>query len=128
MLRLSTFLSLSFKHRLNPSEDQYTYGYNFIYGLAGLEIEKPYNNNLFNGVRSLTAETKTYLLCADDYEATPTVDKFIKLLNKKDFYKRNNDSNSVLEKAKLEDQLNEVLNKIRWIKSFDGWLILEKFP
>ena len=24
--------------------------------------------------------------CADDYEATPTTDKFIKLINKKDFY------------------------------------------
>lgn len=285
MLRLSTFLSLSYKHRLRSSDDQYTYGYNFFYELAGLEVEKPYNNNLFNGIRSLTEDTRTFLLttpegkkkstlfvsnwlisniqpitkddyldsitavinndetisekiklsllkfhadgkyenflhgslmyaiakdninvkstidvddaefvfeankkcslcgtsievkkgkktaykygitnifpeglssklksdfssirrepfdyyhrsnkicccvaCADDYEATPTTDKFIKLINKKDFYKQANDSNSILEKAKLEDQLNDVIYDIRKIKSFDELVDFRKVP
>lgn len=62
MLRLSTYLSISFEHRKNIELDQYDYGYLFFYELASLEVEKPYNNNLFNGVRDLTNETKNFLL------------------------------------------------------------------
>ena len=65
MLRLSSFLNLSFRHRLKPSDDQYTFGFDFIFELTGTEIEKPYNNNLFNGVRGLTVDVKTYVLLTD---------------------------------------------------------------
>jgi len=285
LLRLSSFLNLSFSHRLRPSDDQYTFGYNFFYELAGIEIEKPYNNNLFNGVRGLTADTKTFILstaagkkkcslfitswlipslqplsindyyssivsvinsddtistktksdllnsynvgkydkflfdslmyaifkdnvdtkstievddaefvfeankkcslcgssievkktkttaykygitnifpeglspslktnfiaigkepfdynhrsnkiccctaCADDYESTPTTDKFIKLLNKKDFYNKVAVANSSLERAKLDDQLSTVLSKLRNIHSYDEIADFRKIP
>lgn len=65
MLRLSSFLNLSFNHRLKLSDDQYTFGYSLFYELAELEIEKPYNNNLFKGVRDLTNNAKTFIHSTD---------------------------------------------------------------
>jgi hypothetical protein len=285
LLRLSSFLNLSFNHRLKLSDDQYTFGYSFFYELAELEVEKPYNNNLFNGVRDLTNNTKTSILstdegkkkaakfitnwlipsiqpltfhdflscivsliendetisdknkkdllklfsdgkndvflyksfmyaiakenidikstiavddaefvfeankkcslcntsievkkskgtaykygitnifpeglsnslksdfikihkepadyyhrsnkiccciaCADDYEATPTTDKFIKLLSKKEHYNKTNQANSCLERAKLDEQLNSILKELKNLKSFDDIADFRKTP
>lgn len=285
MLRLSSFLNLSFNHRLNLSDDQYTFGYDFFYELAELELEKPYNNNLFNGVRDLTNNAKTSILttdngkkkaakfitnwlipsiqpltfhdyissivsiienddtisdkskngllkplkdgkhdvflyksfmyaiakenidikstievddaefvfesnkkcslcntpievkkakgtaykygitnifpeglssslktnftkihkeptdfnhrsnkicccipCADDYEATPTTDKFIKLLSKKEHYNKTNEANSSLGRAKLDEELNSILKELKNLKSFDDIADFRKIP
>ena len=285
MLRLSSFLNLSFSHRLRPIDDQYTFGFDFFYELAEIEIEKTYNNNLFNGVRGLTEGVKTFILttdagkkksaqfitkwlipslqpltindfyssivsviknddtiaektkddllklyidgkheafllktlmyaitknnidikstidvddaefvfeankkcslcgcpievkkskmvaykhgitnifpeglssslktdfiairkeptdfnhrsnriccctaCADDYESTPTTDKFIKLLKKKDFYNKVANANSSLERAKLDDELSVVLSNLRNIHSYDEIANFRKIP
>lgn len=66
MLRLSNYLYLSFQYRLDLTVDQYTFVYNFFYGLVGLKPEKPYANNLFNGVRDLTASSKTEILASEN--------------------------------------------------------------
>lgn len=285
MLRLSSFLNLSFNHRLKLSDDQYTFGFNFFYELTELEVEKPYNNNLFNGVRDLTNNTKTSILttdigkkkaanfitawlipsiqpltfhdflssiistiendetisiknknfllkpfeggkndvflyrslmyaiakenidikssiavddtefvfesnkkcslcntpievkkskgtaykygitnifpeglssslksnfikihkepadyyhrsnkiccciaCADDYEATPTTDKFIRLLSKKEHYNKTNEANSSLRRAKLDEELNSILKELKNLKSFDDIADFRKIP
>ncbi len=62
MLRLSIYLNLSFEHRNDLTKDQYSYGFDFFNQLVGIEVEKPYNNNLFNGIRDLTIEDKNYIL------------------------------------------------------------------
>lgn len=62
MLRLSTFLDLSFSNRLDLSLTQYDYVYDFFNNLASLEIDKPYANNLYNGIRDLTVITKQNIL------------------------------------------------------------------
>lgn len=62
MLRLSTYLNLSFEHRNDLSLDQFDYGLSFFENLADIDVERPYNNNLFNGIRDLTTEKKNYLL------------------------------------------------------------------
>lgn len=285
MLRLSSFLNLTFNHRLYLSDDQYTFGYDFFYELAELKLERPYNNNLFKGVRDLTNDAKEFILstekgrkkaakfitdwlipsiqpltfhdfiscivsliendetiseknkknllklftdgkndaflyksfmyaitkenidikstiqvddaefvfeankkcslcntsievkkskgtaykygitnifpeglssslksdfikihkepadyshrsnkiccciaCADDYEATPATDKFIRLISKKELYNKTNEANSSLERAKLDDELNSILKELKNLKSFDDIADFRKIP
>jgi hypothetical protein len=75
LLRLSTFLDLSYSHRKDLTVDQYPYVYDFLYELAGLEVEKTNANNLFNGVRDLTVPVKNKIL--NDEATTKKAAKFI---------------------------------------------------
>ena len=64
MLNIGVFLSLVYEHRAKASYEQYQYGTDFFDALSETMPfpERPYINNLFNGVRDLTKDVKEELV------------------------------------------------------------------
>lgn len=64
MLNIGTFLSLIYEHRASTTYEQYQFGIDFFSNLSEIMPypERPYINNLFNGVRDLTKDVKDELI------------------------------------------------------------------
>ena len=64
MLNIGSFLTITYDHRAVASYEQYQYGIDFFEHLSDVMPfpERPYINNLFNGVRDLTKEVKDELV------------------------------------------------------------------
>lgn len=64
MLNIGVFLTHVYDHRAVASYEQYQYGIDFFGALSKTMPfpERPYINNLFNGVRDLTKDVKTELV------------------------------------------------------------------
>lgn len=64
--------------------------------------------------------------CANQYEASPTTDTYGKLILEKERMIATNKSNSTLDNAGLDDEIAEVLFKLKDIDSFEGLAELRK--
>ncbi|MBR0295062.1 MAG: hypothetical protein IJQ67_04070 [Bacilli bacterium] len=67
-------------------------------------------------------------VCADEYEYNPTKEVFRKLIDKKDYYMEKENASSALAKAKLDEEVGEILSRLREIKSFDELADFRKIP
>ncbi len=64
MLNIGSFLTITYDHRAVTKYEQYEFGIDFFTNLSKIMPypERPYINNLFNGVRDLTKEVKDELI------------------------------------------------------------------